>query len=172
MATEKDPDAALEGLNPERFKRLGQGVQLNGQVLITHPENVEIGDNVHIGHLSVIDGRGGVFIGANTHISRNFLLYSVNHNYRGERLPYDDQFIARPVHIGANVWIGHGVCIQPGATIGEGAIVGMGCVVSGVVPPLSVIAPPRWVVVGMRDPLHYARLVKAGAFGGPNGETL
>ena len=48
--------------------------------------------------------------------------------------------VARPIHIGSNVWIGFDCCILPGVTIGEGAIVGARSVVVSNVPPFTIAA--------------------------------
>lgn len=52
----------------------------------------------------------------------------------------DAKVLARPIHIGRNVWIGFDACVLPGVTIGEGAIVGARSVVTQDVPPYSVVA--------------------------------
>lgn len=122
-----------------RLAACGKGVGFYGRTVIHSPKNVAIGNNVHIGDNAWIQGDGGLQIGDNCHISRNLTLYTVNHRYRGDCLPYDEQLDLKPVVIGRNVWIGMNVCVAPGSTIGDGAIIGMGTVVSGEVPPLCII---------------------------------
>lgn len=129
-------------------------------------ENVHIGDNVHI------RAEGGLFIGANTHISRNFVCYTMNHDYEGKRLPIDDNDIYKPVHIGKNVWIGMNVVVAPGTTIEDGVIVGAGCTVSGHVPPLSIIGSQKYRLLKKRDEEHYNRLEHANKYGGISGRPL
>ena len=72
-----------------------------------------IENNVHIGENAFIRAEGGLFIGENTHVSRNLMLYTVNHNYKGKNVPYDETVIKKPVHIEKNVWIGMNVNILP-----------------------------------------------------------
>ncbi|MFN4198861.1 MAG: methyltransferase domain-containing protein, partial [Flavobacterium sp.] len=103
------------------------------------------------------------------HISRNLVLYSVNHDFKGHSLPYDNQLIKKKVTIGKNVWIGMNVCIVPGTVISDGVIVGMGSVVSGYVPPLKIIGNPKWIDLGIRDESHYSYLNQFKKFGGING---
>jgi acetyltransferase-like isoleucine patch superfamily enzyme/2-polyprenyl-3-methyl-5-hydroxy-6-metoxy-1,4-benzoquinol methylase/predicted Ser/Thr protein kinase len=136
---------------------------------ISCPENLEIGENVHIGNNSYIRAEGGVIIGDNTHISKNFVLYTINHNYEGKNLPYDETFIYKPVWIGKNVWIGMNVCVLPGTIIGDGVIVGMGTVVSGNVPPNIIIASQKWRKIGERNKEHYEYIEQKGCFGGIDG---
>lgn len=51
-----------------------------------------------------------------------------------------DSQLAKPVHIGNNVWIGFDCCILPGVTIGDGAVVGARSVVFEDVPSYTVVA--------------------------------
>lgn len=152
-----------------QFMHCGVGVRLNGHIVMTGPENISIGDNVHIGDNAFIRAEGGIEIGDNTHISRNMVVYSVNHDYLGSQLPYDENLIKKPVRIGRNVWIGMNVCITPGASIGDGAIIGLGTIVFGEVPPQAIIGSAPWKQIGTRDRNHYTRLDEARFYGGPNG---
>lgn len=140
-----------------------------GAARITGIENCVFGSNVHIGNNAFIRAEGGLRIGDNTHISRNLLLYTINHRYNGRRLPYDEEIVHRPVEIGRNVWIGMNVCITPGTKIGEGAIIGMGCVVSGEVPPLAIVGSEKWRILARRDEAEYRELEMAGEYGGADG---
>ena len=54
-----------------RLKSYGSELKFNGDFKITHPEQVVIGDNVHIGQNAYFRTKGGLTIGDNTHISRN-----------------------------------------------------------------------------------------------------
>jgi maltose O-acetyltransferase len=150
----------------------GEGVRLNGLVRMTGASSARFGNNIHIGDNAHIRAEGGLSIGDNTHISRNLVLYTINHDYRGKRLPYDEAMVGKPVEIGANCWLGMNVTVLPGAKIGEGAIVGAGSSVRGEVPPLAIVAPSPVRVLGHRDAEHYAGRVAQRAFGGANGLPL
>ena len=128
-----------------------------------------VGHNVHFGDNAFIRAEGGLVIGDNTHISRNLVLYTINHDYDGTRIPYDDRMVEKPVTIGRNVWIGMNVCIAPGTVIGDGAIVALGTAVSGTVPPLAIVGGRKWKVLGMRDESTYKSMDKQKAYGGPDG---
>lgn len=156
----------------KQLKYLGEGVRFNGNSTITGLENISIQQNVHLGNGAYIRGEGGLYIGDNTHISRNLIVYTHNHNYKGKCLPYDDSFIYKPVHIGKNVWIGINVVILPGAEIGDGAIIGAGSVVSGKVEPGAIVVHPRQVHLKNRDAQHYEALEQAKSYGGINGTPL
>jgi len=147
----------------------GQGVGFYGTIRISAPEKMKLGNNVHIGNNAYIRADGGLTIGDNTHISRNLVLYTLNHDYHGTRLPYDENKVTKPVVIGRNVWIGMNVCILPGTNIGDGAIVGMGTVVNGDVPPMSIIGSQKWQMLKQRDIDHYTKLDHEQSYGGPSG---
>jgi maltose O-acetyltransferase len=151
---------------------VGPGCRIHGRPTITGAMHARLGANVHLGTGAFIRAEGGLSIGDNTHISRNLVLYTINHDYAGERLPYDERMRERPVVIGRNVWIGMNVCIAPGTTIGDGAIVGMGTVVFGDVPAGAIIGAASWQQIGERDADHYRRLDEAGSYGGANGLPL
>jgi len=99
---------------------------------------MEVGDNVYINRGAVIRAQGGLKIGGNVIIARNVAIYTYNHNFRGEALPFDRSSVDEPVSIGDNVWIGINVTVVPGVRIGEGAVIGAGAVVSRDVPPLPL----------------------------------
>ncbi|HLR25862.1 MAG TPA: acyltransferase [Fodinibius sp.] len=144
----------------------GRVKKFSGFEQATIEQNVHIGDNVHI------RAEGGLFIGANTHISRNFVCYTMNHDYEGKRLPIDDTDIHKPVHIGKNVWIGMNVVVAPGTVIEDGVIVGAGCTVAGHVPALSIIGSQKYRLLKKRDEEHYNRLENESQYGGISGRPL
>lgn len=152
-----------------RIGHIGAGGTLGTDLTITAPHRLWLGDNVHIGRHAWIRAEGGLKIGSHTHISRNVTIYTINHDYQGVRLPYDETLVQKPVTIGENVWIGMNVSIAPGTDIGDGAIIAMGACVSGKVPPLAIVGHQKWRVIGQRDPIHYRKLVESGAFGGADG---
>ena len=152
-----------------RFASCGPGLHIYGPCNITNPSTVWIGENVHINRGAFIRAEGGLHIGDNVHIARNLTIYTINHNYQGDALPYDDTVVKKPVDIGNNVWIGINVTIIPGVSIGEGAIIGAGTVVTKDVPPLAIIGMPPTRVLKYRDKEHYDRLVRLRSFGGVSG---
>jgi maltose O-acetyltransferase len=155
-----------------KLKHCGQKVHFHGTITIVSPTKIEMHDNVHIGNNAYLDGRGGITIGENTHISRNFVVHSSSHDYQGACLPYDDVYQLKAVNIGRNVWIGTNVVIIPGVTVGDGAIVGAGAVVSKSVPPLAIIGNQPTRILKYRDRLHYEQLEQAKSYGGVSGKPL
>ena len=155
-----------------KIKKIGKCVKFNGVSYISGFNNIEIGNNVHIGDNAWIKGEGGLYIGDNTHISRNLVLYTVNHNYKGELLPYDNTEIKKPVVIEKNVWIGMNVTILPGTHIQEGAIIGAGAVVGGKIPKGAFYGAALGKIIKYRDLEHYENLEKNKKYGAENGNPI
>lgn len=136
--------------------------RIHGRILLLHPRGLVVGDHVRIGTGCILHCGGGVEIGDNTQISRNVVIYSCNHNHKGEAIPYDTTYLPKPVAIGRSVWIGVGAHIRPGVSIGDGAIVGMGCVVTRDVAPGEIVVSPAHVLLGTRDLARFAELDSQG----------
>ncbi|MBT3591003.1 MAG: acyltransferase [Candidatus Marinimicrobia bacterium] len=151
-------------------KSIGINVRFNGISKITGLNNLDIGNNVHIGENAFFKAEGGLSIGDNTHFARNVVIYTHSHNYEGERLPYDDTFRFKKVSIGKNVWIGINVTILPGTTIGDGAIIGAGATISGQIAPMEVIGAKVGEKIKSRDKNHYENLESAKQYGAKNGQ--
>lgn len=156
----------------EMLQSCGRGCRFNGRAYISNPNRVAIGNNVHIGDNAYIKSKGGLTIGDNTHISRNVTIYTVNHNYHGGALPFDDIYNHKPVLIGKNVWIGMNVSITPGVTIGDGAIIGMGTLITEDVPSMAIVGGQSPRIVRKRDQIHYENLEKNNRFGGVMGKSI
>jgi len=122
---------------------IGNDVQLNDSVHIGAAELVEIGDNTLIAsRVFITDHSHGVY-------DRNDI------GSRPEVIPVERPIVAKPVHIGRNVWLGEQVCILPGVTIGEGAVIGAGSVVTRDIPARCVAAGnPARVIRQWDDATH------------------
>jgi len=150
----------------------GDGLRINGDISLTGLNGIIIGRNIHIGSNAFIRGEGGLTIEDNTHISRNLTLYTINHNYEGECLPYDNSFRSKQVFIGRNVWIGMNVTILPGSHIEEGCIIGAGCVIHGNIPKFSIVGAAPYHFLKKRNIEHYTKLDNAKLYGGVDGKAL
>lgn len=145
---------------------------INGKFEITEYSGLILGENVHLGDGLYIETKGGVTIGDHSHISRNVSIYSTNHNYEGQRLPYDDKLVVKPVHIGKYVWIGRNVNILPGVTIGNGAIIAMGSTISKNVRPGEIVGSSKQFIIGSRNRVDVDFLESDFKFGGPSGKGM
>jgi acetyltransferase-like isoleucine patch superfamily enzyme len=143
--------------------RCGAGVVFENEVLVFHPETVEIGDDVYVGHRTILKGyyKGRMKIGRGTWIGQNCFFHSAGVIEIGEdvgigpgvqiltsahRLDELDKPILcstidfSPVKVMDGSDIGVGSIILPGVTIGRGAQVGAGSVVTADVPDYAVVA--------------------------------
>lgn len=100
----------------------------------------EIGAGTWIGAFTVIDGSGGLTIGAGCDISSGAHIYthsSVRRCVSGRAVPTVER---APVRIGDHVFVGAGAVVNMGVTIGDHSVVAAGAVVTRDVPPYTVVA--------------------------------
>lgn len=135
----------------------GKTICIQQPCTIDGPEHLHFTGNAHVGRHTEIMADGGITIGNNVVISYHCVLWSIDHRYQGESLPYDKARIRRPIVIHDNVWIGRNAIVRGGVTIGEGAVVAIGSVVTRDVPPLAVVGGNPARVLKFRDAAHYAR---------------
>lgn len=148
---------------------IGENVKFGHNVKISGANNISIGNNVHIGTGCFIRSEGGLTIGDNVILSRNIVLYTSSHNYKGDLLPFDSNNINKAVIIEDNVWVGMNVTIAPGTIIREGAIIGLGSRIYGEIPTRAIVGS-KGNIIGYRDENHYENLKKLKKFCKENGE--
>ncbi|HNQ34938.1 MAG TPA: DapH/DapD/GlmU-related protein [bacterium] len=145
------------------FRRLGRGVVFEAGVLVFHPEHIEIGDNVYIGHGAILHGyhrnlmivgpdswigpgcylhsAGGLTIGRAVGIGPQVKILTSQHPGQPADLPVMWTGLDfKPVEVGDGADLGCGSILLPGVTVGAGAIVGAGAVVTRPVPAGEVWA--------------------------------
>ncbi|MFK3844663.1 acyltransferase [Stenotrophomonas sp. NPDC078853] len=157
-------DKALGAAALERIPHKGRMCVFEGDGRLIDPDKLELGDDVYIGRNFFIRATGGISIGSYTHISRNVVLHTVNHNMNGTLLPYDRTNILRPIKIGEYVWIGMNCEILPGVSIGDGAVIGMGTTVSKDVEAGAIVVGSAQRVVGHRDAALTSQLLEQEKF--------
>jgi acetyltransferase-like isoleucine patch superfamily enzyme len=154
----------------EDFKKLGENVIFEDNVLVFHPENIEIGNNVYIGHNTILKGyyNNNMSIGDHTWIGQNCFIHSAGRitigkcvgigpmvkiltsQHKGDNIKIPVLFTelsTKEVVLEDGCDIGIGSIILPGVTVGEGAIVGAGSVVTKDVEPYTIAAgvPARFL---------------------------
>lgn len=155
------------------FQKLGENVIFEKGVLIFHPENIEIGDNVYIGHNTILKGyhknkmiikegtwigqqcffhsAGGLTIGKNVGIGPAVKIITSSHGEEGLDTPILQSKVKfMPVIIEDSADIGVGAIILPGVTVGRGAQIGAGAVVTKNIEAFSVAAGVPARVLRMR----------------------
>jgi maltose O-acetyltransferase len=114
----------------KRFKRAGKNLIVLTGTFILNPQNIECGDNVHIGINNYIQAGGGLTIGSDAMLGPFVKIWTQNHNYKDYDMPVHSQgYFYKPVSIGADVWIGANVFIMPGVHLGDKCIISASSVV-------------------------------------------
>lgn len=145
----------------DQFARCGRDCVFEAGVLVFHPENIELGSNVYVGHYAILKGyykstmrigdetwigqqaflhsAGGIDIGARVGIGPGVRIISSLHGEAGRDVPILSSPIEfAPVIIEDDCDLGVGVVVLPGVRIGKGAQIGAGAVVAEDVPAYSV----------------------------------
>lgn len=135
------------------FAKIGKGVVFEAGVLVFHPENIEIGNNVYVGHYTILKGyhknkmsigdgtwigqqcffhsAGGLTIGRNVGIGPGVKIITSSHSLDEINKPILQGAVNfSPVAIGDSSDIGTGSIILPGVNIGIGVQIGAGSVVT------------------------------------------
>lgn len=164
-------DAYMHSMYKEHYTDLvkkmaascGAHLTVNGRIF-GDIQLLHLGDHVNINPNATFMGKAPIYIGNFFHCGMNITIITSNHNYEGNKIPYDSTYVSKKVTIEDFVWIGHQVIILPGVTIGEGAIIGAGAVVSKDIPPLAIAAGNPIKIIKYRDSDHYYQLKKENKF--------
>lgn len=155
------------------FLRCGPHVIFEPGVLVFHPETISLGDNVYIGHQTLLKGyyKGSMVIEDDVWIGQQCFLHSAGEIHIGKSVGigpgvkiltswHEDPGLDKPlmagalqfapVKIGEGSDIGVGAIILPGVTIGRGVQVGAGAVVRQDLPDFCVAAGVPARVLRMR----------------------
>jgi acetyltransferase-like isoleucine patch superfamily enzyme len=147
----------------DQLRRCPDSVVLEPGVLVFHPENVSLDEDVYVGHQAILKGyfknelrvgagswigqgaflhaAGGLTVGKRVGIAPHVCILTSIHADPGRDLPIMDgalEFAAVTLEDGCD--IGINATLLPGVTVGRGAQVGAGAVVTRDVPPHAVVA--------------------------------
>lgn len=145
------------------FAKIGKNVIIENGVLVFHPENISIGDNVYVGHNTILKGyyKGIMEIGSGTWIGQQCFLHSAGNIRIGKNVGIGPGVkIITSYHSGKDnskpiihtelefkevvledgCDIGMNASILPGVKIGKGSQIGAGAVVTNDVPDHEVWA--------------------------------
>ena len=151
-------------VDPGRMARCGVGVVFEPGALVFHPEHIELGDDVYVGHYAILKAyhqnwlrigdrswigqgaflhaAGGLEIGARVGIGPGVKIITSSHELvPGETTPVMDGALQlAPVVLEDGCDVGVGAVILPGVRVGRGAVIGAGAVVTRDVPGGAVVA--------------------------------
>jgi acetyltransferase-like isoleucine patch superfamily enzyme len=135
--------------------------RLSNTTYVYKKENIEIEDNVFIGHYTILDGTGSIKIEEGCQISAYGAVFThsshvairpLGRNYTLVEEADKPGYIIAPVELGKYAFIGAGAKIIPNSSnkirIGEYSIVGANSLVSEDVPPRSIVVGSPARVVG------------------------
>lgn len=122
----------------ELFGKAGKNPNVLTGFHCDNGRNIEVGDEFLANYNVTILDIAKVTMGNNVWIGPGTLIATVNHplNPAGRRKHLG---IAKPIHIGNDVWIGGNVTILPGVTIGNNVVVAAGAVVTKDVPDNTLV---------------------------------
>lgn len=150
-------------VNPSALASCGRGVVFEPGALVFHPENIELGDDVYVGHYAILKGYyiNKLRVGAGSWIGQQAFLHAAGGLTVGVRVGIgpgariltsrhaltdstDSPIMDRPLELAPVVLedgcdIGVGAIILPGVTVGRAAQVGAGAVVTRDVPAGAVV---------------------------------
>ena len=147
----------------DQFAAIGKHTVFEEGVLVFHPENIYLGENIYVGHAAILKGyyKNKLLIGDNTWIGQQCFFHSAGgleigqrvgigpcvriitsyHKEEGLDVPilFSDLEFAKVV-VEDDSDIGVGATILPGVRIGRGSQIGAGAVVTADVAAFTVVA--------------------------------
>lgn len=99
--------------------------------------NITLGRRVFINSGCCFQDQGGIEIGDDVLIGHQTVIATLNHDLDPAKRA---NMFPAPVKIGNKVWIGAHATILPGVTVGDGAVIAAGAVVTKNVPAGAVVA--------------------------------
>lgn len=122
------------------LRRCGRNFQVALNAKLEHLGNIEIGDNVYVGHGAWLSGlRGGICLEDEVMIGPYVTMVSSNHTFSGGSARFCEGAGA-PILIGAGTWIAAHVTVTAGVTVGPSSLLAAGAVVTKDVPEGTIVA--------------------------------
>lgn len=121
---------------------VGKNVRIMSSVKVMGPIHLEIGDNVFIGHETMITGaeNSSIIIEDNAVISSRVIIVTGDHLYSADGDCVAKDGISADIRVSKGAVCGIASVILPGKTIGEMSHVAAGAVVTKDVPPYTRVA--------------------------------
>lgn len=139
------PDELFDRWERAAFLGFGDGASIYDASVVLG--DVEVGESTWIGPFTVLDGSGGLSIGAHCSISSGVHIYThdtVRRALTGGRAPISQA----PVRIGDCTYVGPNAIVTRGVTIGSQCVIGAASMVNRDVPDRSIVFGTPGRVVG------------------------
>lgn len=139
----------VRGLLLKSFlKKCGKNFQIGLHVKLEHLKNIEVGDDVYIGHGSWISGlRGGIKFEDQVMLGPFVKMVSSNHTFEKGSARFA-KGEGKQIFVGFGTWIASGVILTSGVNIGKSCLIAAGAVVTKDIPPFSKVAGVPAKVIG------------------------
>jgi acetyltransferase-like isoleucine patch superfamily enzyme len=141
--------------------KIGHGTTIGCRFSHCEGKNIEIGNNVFIGHDVELQAKGKkIIIGDDCLIAQNVFMTTVKHGIEDNGVLIRSQAdIQKEIVIENDVWIGAKSVILPGIHIGKGAVIGAGAVVTKNIPANVVAVGVPAQVIKFRKKCDLNRLI-------------
>ena len=127
--------------------RIGKKSYLFRRTEVLFPKGLLIGNNTTIGWFTLIDARGGIYIGNKVTIASYVKLITGTHNTKTPN--FEANFC--PIVIDDYVWICTGATVCANVHIGEGAVIAAGAVVTNDIEPYTIVGGVPAKKIGERN---------------------
>lgn len=113
------------------MKSCGKNFQVGLQAKLEHPQGIEVGENVYIGHGSWISGlRGGIFFEDEVMLGPFVRMVSSNHTFKNGSARFAPGEGGR-ISIQKGTWVAGGVTVLAGVSVGASYMVWLQCATKG-----------------------------------------
>jgi len=132
--------------------RMGKGSFTFRRTETYFPKGIFMGDFSTVGWFTLLDGRGGLYIGNNVTISSYVKIITGSHDVHSQ--DFHAEFL--PIIIEDYAWIGTGAMILQDVRIGTGAVIAAGAVVTKDIPDFTIVGGvPAKPISKRREDLNY-----------------
>ncbi|MFN5637701.1 MAG: acyltransferase [Flavobacteriales bacterium] len=131
-----------------------EGSRISSHTFIDHPNRLNLGKQVYIGHFNVLEASQGLSIGDGVQItthcvitthSSHLSLRLYGPDYKGDTMV---GYVKGPVHVGKYTFVGPHSTLMPGTTIGKGCLVQAYSYVKGNFPDFSILGGNPAKIIG------------------------
>jgi len=121
------------------LKKCGRNFQVALNAKLEHLHEIEVGNDVYIGHGSWVSGlRGGVCLDDEVMLGPFVKMIASNHRFENGSARFA-KGQGEHISIGKGTWIASGAIVMAGVTVGESCLLAAGCVVTKDVPDHTIV---------------------------------